>query len=341
MHIDLPNQATPCVASIRLSRRSLLAATLATGLLQDRGMAFAQGTPPVVLITGTSSGFGRLATETLARAGFRVIATMREMQGRNAPAANELRTIATTEDLAIDVIEIDVDSDTSVTDGVAAAVAAAGRIDILVNNAGIIVPGPVELSLDAARAQFETNVFGGLRMLRAVAPHLRAARPGLVIHISSGLGRFVFPTNGVYSATKFATEALFEAAAYELHPLGVEVAIVQPGAFTTKFKENGRRNWDALLGSLSDEDRTRAEVYAPALEVTSFGMADEETPPAQNVAETILALAQAQAGTRALRTPVMIPEQAEGLNQLNGVLEGIQSGILQGAELGDWLTLRI
>ncbi|MEM6677300.1 MAG: SDR family NAD(P)-dependent oxidoreductase, partial [Pseudomonadota bacterium] len=182
----------------------------------------------VALITGASSGFGRVSAITLARAGFHVIASMRHLQGKNAAAATALRDLARAEDLRLDLVEIDIDSDDSVARGMADALARHDRIDVLFNNAGINIPGPVELSMEAARQNFETNVFGQLRMLRAVAPGMRERRSGLIIQMSSGLGRFVVPTSGLYAATKFAQEAMFESAAYELHPFGVEVAIVQP-----------------------------------------------------------------------------------------------------------------
>jgi NAD(P)-dependent dehydrogenase (short-subunit alcohol dehydrogenase family) len=272
-----------------------------------------------------------------ARAGYRVVASMRDLAGRNAPRAAEL---ARRESLAIDLVEIDIDQDASVERGVAMALNAAGRVDILVNNAGIIVPGPVEVSMDAVRRQFETNLFGQLRLVRAVAPHMREQRSGLIVQISSGLGRFILPTNGVYCATKFATEAMMESAAYELHPFGIELAIVQPGAFATNFKPTGRRLFDEMVAGLGPADRRRAEAYAEHMEITRARMADERTPPAQMVADAILALARMPAGQRPLRAPVMPAQQAEGLNRLNATLEGIQQGILRGNGMAAWLTLR-
>ncbi|MEM1329111.1 MAG: SDR family NAD(P)-dependent oxidoreductase [Planctomycetota bacterium] len=294
---------------------------------------------PVALITGCSSGFGLVTARTLARNGFRVFASMRDVRTRNAQVADELRQLALAEKLRLDVVEIDIDSDASVDDGVASVLESADQIDVLFNNAGINVPGPIELSMDAARQSFETNVFGQLRMLRAVAPGMRANRHGLVIQMSSGLGRLVQPTSGLYSATKFAQEALFESAAYELHPFGVEVAIVQPSDYDTRIKANSRRYFRELLDGLDAADRRRAGDYASHIEITKATLEDAPAPPPQEVADIVLKLANTPAGQRPLRTVAMPPEIAEGLNQLNGTLEQVQAGLLQSSGMGDWLEL--
>lgn len=299
----------------------------------------AQGAVPTALITGASSGFGYVSAQTLARNGYHVIATMRNLGTDNARPAQELLDLAAEENLRIDVVEIDIDDDMSVSAGVAEALARAGRIDVLLNNAGISIPGPVELSMDAARRCFETNVFGQLRMLRAVAPSMREARSGLIIQMSSGLGRFVMPTSGIYSATKFAQEAMFEAAAYELHPFGVEVAIIQPSDYATDIKANSRKYFAELMANLSAEDRARVADYSEHLAISERELRDTETPPVQEVADIVLALAQTPAGERPLRAVAMPPELASGVNELNATLEGVQSMILQGSGMGDWLQL--
>ncbi|MEM1264775.1 MAG: SDR family oxidoreductase [Pseudomonadota bacterium] len=294
---------------------------------------------PVALITGASSGFGNASAKTLARAGFHVIASMRNLDQQNAASAAALRDLARAEDLRLDVVEIDVDSDESVSRGMVDAMSRTDRIDLLFNNAGINVPGPVELSMDAARQNFETNVFGQLRMLRAVAPGMRERRSGLIVQMSSGLGRFVVPTSGIYAATKFAQEAMFESAAYELHPFGVEVAIVQPSDYATQIKPNSRRYFAEMMAGLSPEDRARADAYAQHLEVTQREMQDADAPPAQEVADIVLELATTPAGQRPLRQVAMPPELAAGVNELNANLEGVQTAILQGSGMGNWLPL--
>ncbi|MEL7115620.1 MAG: SDR family oxidoreductase [Pseudomonadota bacterium] len=304
------------------------------------GPAVAQdGRAPVALITGSSSGFGFASARTLARHGFHVIASMRNVDGDNALSAQALRDLAENQGLHIDVVEIDIDSDTSVEKGMVDAMSLTDRIDVLFNNAGISIPGPVELSMETARRSFETNVFGQLRMLRAVAPGMRERRSGLVIQMSSGLGRFVIPTSGIYCATKFAQEALFESAAYELHPFGVEVAIVQPSDYATDIKANSRRYFDEIMSGLSSDDQSRAVAYGEHLEVTRRELQDTPTPPVQDVAEVVLQLATTPAGQRPLRQVSMPPELAAGVNELNANLEGVQAAILEGGGMGHWLNL--
>lgn len=340
----IENHSEPDVMLTRRSAlKSLVGAPLSFGVIASvlaPGQVNAQDAAvPVALITGSSSGFGNASAKTLARNGFHVIASMRNVAGENSGAAQSLLDLAKEETLKIDVVEIDIDSDASVAAGMADVMSRTDRIDVLFNNAGISIPGPVELSMAAARQSFETNLFGQLRMLRAVAPGMRENRNGLIIQMSSGLGRFVIPTSGIYCATKFAQEALFESAAYELHPFGVEVAIVQPSDYATDIKANSRRYFGELLESLSSEDTERANAYAEHLEITKRELRDTATPPVQEVADVVLELATTPAGQRPLRQVSMPPEMASGVNELNANLEGVQTAILEGSGMGDWLTL--
>jgi NAD(P)-dependent dehydrogenase (short-subunit alcohol dehydrogenase family) len=188
----------------------------------------------VVLITGSSTGFGRLFTETLARNGHTVFATMRDLGGRNAKNASEIRALAEKDSLPIHVLELDVTDDTSVERAVDAAIAKAGRIDVAINNAGYYISGLEEsVTTEQAQRLMDTNFLGPARVNRAVLPHMRRQRSGVLIHVSSGAGRVVLPSVGFYCASKFALEALAEAYSYELAGQGIESVIVQPGAYET------------------------------------------------------------------------------------------------------------
>ena len=237
----------------KINRRTLLGSAAAGGALTASG-AFAQaGTAalPVdlpgkaILITGTSSGFGRLAAEDFARKGARVFATMRNLPRAEA---DELRRLAADEKLDLHVIEIDVTDDAQVAAGVEEAERIhGGAMDVLINNAGIGITGPVEVQdMEATKLAFDTNVFGAQRMIRAALPAMRAAKSGLVFNISSQLGRVIVPGGGHYSATKFALEALSEQLAYELVPHGIEVCVIEPGGYPTKVWENRNANNLAL-----------------------------------------------------------------------------------------------
>src|SRR5438309_11243076 len=171
-----------------------------------------------ILITGTSSGFGRDTAETLRRAGHTVYASMRGVRGKHREGAEARRK------LGIKTVELDVSDDTSVEAGVKTVLTEAGKIDVIVNNAGIASAGVTEaFSTEQAKAIFDTNVIGLLRVTRAVPPSMRERRDGLIINISSILGRVTFPFLGIYGASKFAVEALTDSLRYELSQLGVEV----------------------------------------------------------------------------------------------------------------------
>ncbi|MCU1354083.1 MAG: short-chain dehydrogenase/reductase [Acidimicrobiales bacterium] len=178
----------------------------------------------IVLVTGSSSGFGLLIAERFAAAGDTVVATMRTPTKAPADLA------------ACDVIALDVTDQRSVDAAVAHTLETHGRIDVLVNNAGGGLHGAVEdVSDAAAKALFETNFFGALRMVRAVLPSMRAAGSGVVVNVSSLAGRITPPFEGIYAASKYALEAATEALHYELGPFGVRVHLVEPGRFPTQF----------------------------------------------------------------------------------------------------------
>ena len=184
-----------------------------------------------VLITGCSSGFGLLTALRFARAGDRVVATMRN-PGK-APA--ELTGPIASEKLPITLGRLDVCDPASVT----TAVREAGQIDVLVNNAGVELRSSVEDASDAdVQKQFDTNVFGTLRVMRAVLPQMRARRRGTIVNLSSIAGIVARPFGGLYSATKHAIEAITEALHFEATPLGIRVVLIEPGSYGTRLLDN-------------------------------------------------------------------------------------------------------
>src|SRR2546430_6408609 len=186
-----------------------------------------------ILITGASSGFGRDTAETLHCAGHTVYASMRGVQGKNRDAAEALRK------LGVKTVELDVSDDASVKAGVENVLAEAGKIDVLVNNAGIASAGVTEaFTTEQAKAIYDTNVVGLLRVTRAVLPSMRHQHDGLIINIGSILGRVTFPFLGIYGASKFAVEALTDSLRYEVSQLGVEVVAVQPSGYPTDVFAN-------------------------------------------------------------------------------------------------------
>jgi NAD(P)-dependent dehydrogenase (short-subunit alcohol dehydrogenase family) len=189
-----------------------------------------------VLITGCSSGFGLVTAQKFARAGHHVFATM-----RNLDRAGDLEAARDAENLPITILPLDVRDGASIQSTVRTALGA-GPIDVLVNNAGYALSGPVEeVEEDELVAQFDTNVFGLVRMIRAVAPGMRERRAGTIVNVSSGGVYFTPPFSGPYVASKAAVGALSEALRQELRPFGVRVVLIEPGGFATRFGANMQR----------------------------------------------------------------------------------------------------
>jgi NAD(P)-dependent dehydrogenase (short-subunit alcohol dehydrogenase family) len=183
-----------------------------------------------ILITGSNSGFGRLAALTLARRGHAVIATMRDLA-----KGDELRAAIAAEQLPVEVRRLDVCDPASI----AAALHDAADIDALVNNAGFEVAGAIELVSDELlQRQFDTNVYGPVRVIRAVLPAWRDRGSGTIVNVSSVAGVVGAPYGGVYAASKHALEAISESLHFEVDQLGIRVRLVEPGRFDTGFHFN-------------------------------------------------------------------------------------------------------
>ena len=189
-----------------------------------------------ILITGCSSGFGKLAALQFARKGDTVYASM-----RNTSKGKELEDARDSENLKIELLQLDVTDEASVSAAVAKVIAEAGQIDVLVNNAGIGAHGPIEeTDDDEAKEIFETNFFGALRTMRTVLPHMREKKAGTIVNVSSLAGRVGPPFDGIYAASKFALEAASEALYYEIHPFGIRVLLIEPGGFETNIGDTRR-----------------------------------------------------------------------------------------------------
>jgi NAD(P)-dependent dehydrogenase (short-subunit alcohol dehydrogenase family) len=259
-------------------------------------------TGKVVLVTGSNGGFGRLTVETLAREGHTVFASMRDSQGRNLPAAESLRAWAAEHKLPVFVQDLDVTDDKSVELAITELLETAGHIDVAVNNAGVVQAGVTEaFSLEQARDLFEVNFFGTLRVDKAVLPNMRERGKGLLVHISSGIGRLPMAFMGIYSASKFAVEALAESLRYELVPLGVDSVIVEPGAFPTGILD---KTWfphdEQILEAYGELSQAPQKLFQ-GME-TLFQ--SKRAPNPQDVADAIRTLVDTPFGSRPTRTVV-------------------------------------
>ena len=276
----------------------------------------------IAVITGTSTGFGRLAAEKLTANGFRVYGTMRETGGRNAANKRELETHGIT------VVEMDVTDDASVEAAAQSILADAGHVDVLINNAGTAHMGALEgYSAGSVAQQFAVNVVGPVRVSRAFLPSMRARKSGLVMFVSSVVGRIAMPYTGVYTASKWALEALAESLSYELRPCGVDVSIVQPGAYATNI-------FNSVIGP---DEPERLASYGPGVDKMTETIGNTLAAAARDpieVADAILALANAPAGTRRLRTPVPADNPA---SLLNAAIEPIQRAVLEARGMGQLL----
>jgi NAD(P)-dependent dehydrogenase (short-subunit alcohol dehydrogenase family) len=183
----------------------------------------------VILITGASTGIGLATAITLARAGHDVVATMREPAG-----SPELAETAAKEKLRIAIHAMDVDGDVSVKNTVSEVLRQRERIDVLVNNAGVGMMGPIEEApLSEFRQVMETNFFGALRCIQAVAPGMRERKRGCIVNVTSVAGRIAIAPQGAYASSKWALEALSEILAQEMKGFNIRVAIVEPGVIAT------------------------------------------------------------------------------------------------------------
>jgi NADP-dependent 3-hydroxy acid dehydrogenase YdfG len=271
-----------------------------------------------ILITGTSSGFGRDTAETLHRAGHTVYASMRDAQGKNREAAEAL------EKLGIKTVELDVSDDASVVAGVGSVLAEAGEIDVLVNNAGFASAGVTEaFTAEQAKAIFDTNVIGLLRVTRAVLPSMRWQHDGLIINIGSVLGRVTFPFLGIYGASKFAVEALTDSLRYEVSQLGVEVVEVQPSAYPTNFLANVQTPAGTEVTKSYGEVGEIPDALVKSLTSTFEG---KDAPNPHDVAEVIAKLVGQSKGSRAARTVV---GAAFGSDKANEDVAPVQAKVVE------------
>jgi NAD(P)-dependent dehydrogenase (short-subunit alcohol dehydrogenase family) len=207
-----------------------------------------------VLITGATDGLGKALALLLAERGYRVFAA-----GRSAEKLAQLDAAAREEKVPLESVALDVCSDDSVKRGVEHVLARAGAIDVLVNNAGVNYTAAVEdLSMEAWRAQFETNFFGVLRVTRAVLPQMRERRSGRILMMSSISGLVTAPTQGAYSSSKHALEALSNALRMELYPFRIPVVLIEPGYIVTGIGQAAAE----LSKPYVEKDGPYASLYA-------------------------------------------------------------------------------
>ena len=286
-----------------------------------------------IFLTGAAGGFGRLTANTLIDQGHKLVATMRDPAGRNSEVAKALRARGAM------VVNMDVTDDASVEAAIAQVGQALGSPDVVINNAGLGVHGLQEsFTADDLKRLFDINLFGVHRVNRALLPAWRDRRSGLMINISSLLGRVTMPFYGPYNASKWALEALSENYRTELSSFGIDVCIVEPGGYPTSFIDNLMRPSDA----------SRQASYGPMADAAAQTLKHFEgvlaATPAQNpqrVADAIAALIALPRGERQLRTTVDALGMGAAVNGYNDALAGLTAGLYKNFGMAHMLKTQL
>jgi NAD(P)-dependent dehydrogenase (short-subunit alcohol dehydrogenase family) len=285
-----------------------------------------------MLVTGCSKGFGKLIVKTLLKDGHTVAASMRGVASKNKEAAQELKSLGALP------IEIDVADDGSVKNGVSQALEQMGGIDVVINNAGLGVLGLQEtFTPDDWKQLFEINVFGVQRVNRAVLPHMREKKSGLLIHISSLLGRFVIPFYGPYNASKFALEALADNYKIELSAFGIESVLIEPGGYGTTFFDNlvrpSDKNAIKSYGPMAEAPEQSTKAFEKQLQ-------GPNAPDPQWVADAVSSVIKVPRGQRPFRTTVDRTGMGAAVESYNKAAEELQKGLFAAIGISDLLKLK-
>lgn len=284
-----------------------------------------------ILITGASGGFGQLTTRQILNEGHQVVASMRGVNGRNASVAKEL------EQAGAYIIDIDVTDDQSVEQGVARAIEKLNGLDVVINNAGVGALGVQEaFSTEQWQQLFDVNVFGVNRVTRAVTPYLRKQGSGLLLYVSSLLGRITIPFYGPYNASKWALESMVENYRTELSRFGIDVSMVEPGGFPTTFIDN-------LIKAKDETRKQQLGDYAsePVLFLEGFEQALASNP-AQDpklVAEAIANIIEKPVGERPFRTVVDNMGMGNAIQGYNDQLAQVTTGIYSAFGIDNMLNV--
>jgi len=284
-----------------------------------------------ILVTGASSGFGRLTAEMLSKSGHKVFAGFRSAEGARKQIADELKA------KNIEILKVDVTDQASVDKAIVQLLEKSGnKLDVVVNNAGMASAGLSEaFTAEQVRDLFEVNVFGVQRVMRATLPVLRAKRAGLVINVGSILGRVTLPFFGLYGASKYAVEAMTDSYRYELSQLGVDVVLVQPSAYPTNMYAAAQK---PANGELVKSYGETGEVPGKILKTFMTLFQGENAPNPQDVATAIDKIVAMSAGSRPDRVVVGLPF---GSDAVNTAVAPIQRGVIESLGLGNLAKLKI
>ena len=274
----------------------------------------------VILVTGASSGFGKLIVELLTKSDFCVIATMRDINGKNSKVANEIDQLAKN----VNVEELDVSCSNSVKKAITNTIKNYGQIDVLVNNAGIMNVGLAQgFTISQLEKQMNVNYIGVARIFKEVLPYMKEKNDGLFITISSIAGRIIFPFLSTYNPSKFAVEALAEIYRYELSPFKIDSVIIEPGPFPTNLIKNSPRPQDTEC--LKDYGELEGAAEKTMQSFKEF-MKNNPDCDSNLISKEVLKLIRLPYGKRPLRTVCGLDY---GVKNINSETEKHQLELLQ------------
>ncbi len=285
-----------------------------------------------ILITGTSTGFGKLIAQTSVKKGHTVIATMRDADDKNKANAEELINFSADQPGSLEVVSLDVASGESVAQALKDILSRHDKIDVLVNNAGIGGGGITEgFTTDQFEQIMNVNVLGVHRVIKGILPTMRKISSGLIINISSVMGRIIIPFATAYTTSKYALEGYTESLKYELKGVGIDVAVVEPGGFGTNFFGN----------MMPPADTEAVDSYGAYKDVPdkmwgSFAQAfqSDSAPDPQDVADAIDKLIDMPKGQRPTRTVVDPMSGGEAPTAINQTTDNIQKELLESFGMG-------
>ena len=270
-----------------------------------------------ILITGTSTGFGKLMTETLSKAGYIVIAGMRGVTGKNSEVAKALSSLPN-----VNVVELEVTSDESVKAAIHETLTRHGKIDVLINNAAVSGFGLLEAySLDQIKKMFEVNFYGVIRTYQAVLPSMRENKNGLIINLTSGASGHTLPFMIPYLASKFGVESITEGMQDELSDYGIENVSIQPGVYPTEMNNGSKSGISADKSEIVEKYGDAATQKFNAIGGALFGKMAEFNMDPQTIADGVLKLINMERGTRPLRFPLDAIAQGTDIEFINARAE--------------------
>ena len=270
----------------------------------------------VAIVTGSSSGIGFETSLLLARNDFYTYVTM-----RNIDKSKAITNLKQKEKLSLEVLQLDVTSDESVKEAIQKITNEQERIDVLVNNAGYALVGPFEeLSIEEFKEQFETNVFGVIRVIQAVLPIMRRQRCGTIVNISSIAGKIGFPLTSAYASSKFALEGLSESIAYEIEQFGIKVILIEPGVIKTNFNNNLK------IGKRVTIDSNSPYVEMTQKRISRFKPRFESGTPPIEVARVILKIITASENQQSSELRYLVGSDAFKLMEIRNNMSDKEFG---------------